>query len=76
MTIEDLLHVFRFQLNKQSEEHVLKDTLDYWLFEGSDRIPGSVPVEDLATLIPLLENFQFEGYRLDVPMFIKPEAEY
>jgi hypothetical protein len=74
MTIDDLKHIFRFQTTK-TEDYIPKDTLDYLLFDGQNRIIGSCHVNDLEKLVALLDNFQFDGYRDKTPMFVKPESE-
>jgi len=73
MTIDELKHIFRHQTTA-TEDYVPKDTLDYLLIEGNNRIPGSIAVVKLPDLIALLNNFVFEGYKDRVPYFVKPEV--
>ena len=73
MTPDDLKHVFRFQTTA-TDDYIPKDTLDYLLIEGNNRIPGSIAVAKMADLVALLDNFQFEGYKDRMPIFIKPEV--
>ena len=44
------------------------------LFEGQSRVTGTHDAKDLAGLVALLDNFQFDGYRDKTPLFIKPEV--
>lgn len=74
MTEADLKHLFRFQTN-ETEDYIPKDTLDYLLIEGNNRIPGSIAVAKMADLVALLDNFQFEGYKDRVPYFVKPQQD-
>jgi hypothetical protein len=74
MTLEDLKHIFRFQTTAD-ETYTPKDTVDYMLFEGQNRMPGTHDIHDLEGLLILLDTFQFEGYRDRMPLFIKPEPE-
>ena len=72
MTLQDLQHIFRHQTTA-TDDYIPKDTLDYVLFEGQNRINGSCPLTDIEKLIVLLDNFQFDGYRDRTPLFIKPD---
>lgn len=72
MTADDLTHIFRFQTTP-TDDYIPKETLDYVLFEGQNRINGSCPLKDIEKLIVLLDNFQFDGYRDRTPLFIKPD---
>lgn len=73
MTLDDLKHVFRFQMTAD-ENYTPTGTLEYVLFEGQNRITGHVPTEDIEKLVVLLDNFQFDGYRDRTPLFVKPEV--
>lgn len=74
MTLEDLKHIFRFQLTAD-ENFTPTGKLEYTLFEGQNRLPGSCPADDIEKLVVLLDNFVFDGYRDRTPLFVKPEAE-
>lgn len=74
MTLDDLKHIFRFQL-VADDEFTPTDTVTYTLFEGQDRVTGTADIEKLDTLIPLLDNFQFDGYSNRTPLFIKPDSQ-
>ena len=73
MTLQDLQHIFRHQTTA-TDDYIPKDTVDYMIFEGQNRIAASCPVADMEKLVVLLDNFQFEGYRDRTPLFIKPEV--
>ena len=73
MILSDLEHIFRFQTT-QTEDYTPSDTLVYMLFEGQGSTTGKHSAKDLAGLIPLLDNFVFDGYRDRTPLFIKPET--
>jgi hypothetical protein len=73
MNLQDLEHIFRFQTTA-TEDYTPTDILDYVMFEGQDKIPKTHPAKDIAGLVALLDNFQFEGYRDRTPLFIKPEV--
>ena len=72
MTVDDLKHIFRFQITA-SADYAPKDVVDYLLIEGQDRMPGEHDAHDLASLVILLDNFEFEGFRYRTPIFIKPD---
>jgi len=73
MILSDLEHIFRFQTT-QTEDYTPADTLVYMLFEGQGNTTGRHSAKDLAGLIPLLDNFVFDGYRDRTPLFIKPDT--
>lgn len=74
MSIEDLKHLFRFQTT-ESKDYVPSDTLEYMLIERGGRLTKTCVVDQLDTLLPLLDNFIFEGFKDRTPIFIKPESE-
>jgi hypothetical protein len=73
MTVDDLTHIFRFQTT-QTEDYTPTDSVVYMLFERQNRVEGRHSAKDLASLIPLLDNFVFDGYRDKTPLFVKPEV--
>ena len=73
MTLEELEHLFRFQLTAD-EDFTPNGVVEYWLFQGQDRLPGKIDSADLTPLITLLEGYQFDGYRDRVPLFVKLES--
>jgi len=74
MTLQELQHIFRFQLTAE-EDYTPSGSLDYWLFEGNDRMPGKVDSTNIEQLITLLEGYQFDGYRDRTPLFVKIEEQ-
>jgi hypothetical protein len=74
MTNEDLEHIFRFQLHPVKPEE-REENLYYMMVDGSDSkiIERFNYNEGFDKLLPLLDNFIFEGYRDKMPIFIKPE---
>jgi hypothetical protein len=73
MTADDLKHIFRHQTTA-SEEYVPPETLEYMLIDQGTRLTKTCAVDQLASLVPTLDNFVFEGYRDRMPIFIKPEV--
>ena len=73
MTADDLKHIFRHQTTA-SEDYVPLETLEYMLIENGTRLTKTCAVDQLASLVPTLDNFVFEGYRDRMPIFIKPEV--
>jgi len=73
MILSDLEHIFRFQTTA-TEDYTPTDTVVYMIFEGQSRVEGRHSVKDLAGLVPLLDNFVFEGYRDRTPLFVKPDT--
>ena len=74
MTLQDLEHIFRFQTTA-TDDYVPTGKLDYVLIERNTKLPASVAVDQLATLVPMLDNFVFDAYRDKTPVFIKPESD-
>ena len=72
MTLAELQHLFRFQLTADAD-YTPKETVEYLLIEGQNRITGIAEAHDLEPLIILLDGYEFEGYRDRMPLFIKPE---
>jgi hypothetical protein len=74
MTIEDLEHIFRFQLHPAKAEE-REENLYYMMIDGSDSkvINRFDYNQGFDKLLPALDNFIFEGYRDRMPIFIKPE---
>ena len=72
MTLTELQHIFRFQLTADAD-YTPKDTVEYLLIEGQNKIPGTQDAYDLEPLIILLDGYVFEGYRDRMPIFIVPE---
>jgi hypothetical protein len=74
MNLDDLKHIFRHQTT-ESKDYVPPDTLEYMIIDRSGRLTKTCPVNQLETLLPMLDSFIFEGFRDRMPIFIKPESE-
>jgi hypothetical protein len=74
MNIDDLKHVFRHQLT-ESKDYVPTNTLDYMLIERGGKLTKTCQVDQIDTLLPLLDNFIFDGFADRMPIFVKPESE-
>jgi len=57
MNIDDLTHIFRPQIQQGTKK------LHYMLIEDLHVKIQHHPVDRLEELIPVLKNFQFEGYK-------------
>jgi hypothetical protein len=75
MIVEDLEHIFRFQLHPDKPEE-REEKLYYMMIEGNTKIIDRFDYnEGLDKLLPALDNFVFEGYKDRMPVFIKPESQ-
>jgi len=73
MTLDDLKHIFRFQTTADAD-YTPKDTVDYLLIEGKNKMTGTQAIHELENLVVLLDNFEFEGYKDRMPIFVMPES--
>ena len=66
MTLEDLHHIFDYQIEEGT------DKLYFMLVDG-DRLPviERHPAEDLAGLLPMLDSFHYAGSGAGMPRFTK-----
>jgi hypothetical protein len=74
MNLDDLKHIFRFQTTADAD-YAPKDTVEYLLIEGKNKMAGTQAIHELENLVVLLDNFEFEGYKDRVPVFVMPESE-
>ena len=74
MTLTELEHIFRHQTTA-SKDYTPPNELEYWVFNGFEKARCIVAHDNIASIIPLLEGYEFEGYRDKSPTFIKPEAD-
>jgi hypothetical protein len=72
MTLQDLEHIFRFQLHPPEDE-TPAEVLNFMLFEGNNRIPKTVKSSELESILPMIDTFEFEGYNDRTPLFVKPD---
>ena len=75
MTVDDLEHIFRFQLHPNNPEE--RETKLYYMYiaDGIKTIDRFDYNKGLDQLLPFLDNFVFDAYRDRMPVFIKPEIE-
>jgi hypothetical protein len=74
MTLAELEHIFRHQTTA-SKDYTPLDELDYWLFNGFEKVHCIVARDNIASVINVLDGYEFEGYRDKSPTFIKPDAD-
>jgi hypothetical protein len=74
MDIKELENVFRLQTTA-SDTYTPKDTLDYLLIKGQNKVTGTHPAKEMATLLEQLNEhgYVFDAYRDRTPVFIVPE---
>ena len=65
MIIEDLEHIFKPQIDEGT------DKLYFMLIDGEHKMIERHPVLDMATLVPLLDTFQYTGTQDRIPRFTK-----
>ena len=65
MTLEDLQHIFEYQMEEGTENL-------YFMLRDGDAFPiiGRHPSDDLAGLLPMLDSFQYTGHNV-MPRFTK-----
>jgi hypothetical protein len=65
MTLEDLQHIFEYQIEEGTEKL-------YFMLTDSDRQPliQRHPSDKLADLLPMLDSFQYTGHNV-MPRFAK-----
>ncbi len=65
MTLEDLQHIFEYQIEEGTEKL-------YFMLVDGDRLPvvERHPAEDLEGLLPMLDSFQYTGHNV-MPRFKK-----
>ena len=66
MTLEDLQHIFEYQIEEGTEKL-------YFMLVDGDRLPviERHPAEDLADLLPMLDSFHYAGAPAGMPRFQK-----
>jgi len=65
MTLEDLEHIFEYQIEEGT-------TSLYFMLRDGDRLPliQRHPADKLADLLPMLDSFQYTGHNV-MPRFTK-----
>jgi len=66
MTLEDLEHIFEYQIAEGTERL-------YFMLTDGDRLPvvERHPADDLAGLLPMLSSFEYAGSGAGMPRFRK-----
>lgn len=72
MTVEELKHIFRFQMT-EDQDFKPKDTVEFVLLKLQDRVPRTHSINDFEGLLNVLEGYNFDGYRDRTPIFVAPE---
>ena len=65
MILEDLQHIFKPQVDEGT------DKLYFMLIDGDHKVIERHPTNDIATLLPMLDSFQYSGTVERVPRFAK-----
>jgi len=75
MTLTELEHIFRFQTTT-TDSYTPKDTLDYVLINGQNRVAGVANADTLDKTLESLnkDGYVFDAYRDRTPVFIVPEV--
>jgi hypothetical protein len=72
MTIDDLTHIFRFQLI-ETKDYTPTDEVEYTRIDSRGRVTVKHSADKLEDIIPLIEGLVFDGYRDRTPIFVKSE---
>ena len=65
MILEDLEHIFKPQVDEGTT------SLYFMLIDGDHKVIERHPTNDIATLLPMLDSFQYSGTVERVPRFAK-----
>jgi hypothetical protein len=65
MILEDLEHIFKPQVNEGTT------SLYYMLIDGDHKLIQRHPASDMASLVPVLDNFQYAGTQDRIPRFMQ-----
>jgi hypothetical protein len=65
MMLEDLEHIFKPQVNEGTT------SLYYMLVVGEYKLIQRHPASDMASLVPMLDNFQYAGTQDRIPRFMQ-----
>jgi hypothetical protein len=65
MILEDLQHIFKPQVDEGTT------SLYFMLIDGDHKVIERHPTNDIATLLPMLDSFQYSGTVERVPRFAK-----
>jgi hypothetical protein len=65
MILEDLEHIFKNQVNEGTT------SLYYMLIDGDHKLIQRHPADNIDTLLPMLDSFQYSGTVERLPRFTK-----
>lgn len=65
MILEDLEYIFKTQVNEGTT------SLYYMLIDGDHKLIQRHPASDMASLVPVLDNFQYAGTQDRIPRFMQ-----
>ena len=65
MILKDLEHIFKPQVNEGTT------SLYYMLVVGEYKLIQRHPASDMASLVPMLDNFQYAGTQDRIPRFMQ-----
>jgi hypothetical protein len=65
MILDDLKHIFQPQINEGTTE------LYFMLVDNDRKVIERHSASDLESLIPMLDNFQYNGTEARIPRFVK-----
>ena len=65
MTLEDLTHIFQKQIDEGTTR------LYFMLIDGEYKIIERHSADDIASLLPMLSDFTYDGSEEKMPRFIK-----
>jgi len=65
MILEDLEHIFKPQVNEGT------DSLYFMLIDGDHKLIQRHPADNIDTLLPMLDSFQYSGTVERLPRFTK-----
>ena len=63
MILEDLEHIFKNQVNEGT------DSLYFMLIDGDHKLIQRHPSNDMTSLLPMLDSFQYAGTQDRIPRF-------
>lgn len=67
MDINDLIHIFKPQIDKSTDPV----SLYFMLIDGDYKVVERHQSDDMVGLLPLLESFYYNGSYGNIPRFIK-----
>ena len=68
MNLDDLQYIFKQQLDQTKDSNV---KLFFMLIDGDHKVVERHPANDLESLLPMLDSFQYSGCDGNIPRFAK-----